>query len=113
MKEIIDNDIAPLFRKHDYNGSVVAGVNKIVDVTTVPVSFFTWYKWYILAGIAACISLIIALVIDKKKGAPLFWVLLGMAGFLILGMFKGISDGESSDGFGGGSSDGGGASGGD
>ena len=111
MKLIIDNDIAPLLKDDYYTDGVIIGVEKIIDATTITVSFFEWYKWYILGAIGAFISLIIALVIDKKKNPGLFWVLLGMAGFLILAVFKGVDDGESSDGHGGGFSDGGGASG--
>jgi len=41
----------------------------------------------------------------------LFWIMPGMAGFLIPGILRGLASGESSDGHGGGSSGGGGASG--
>lgn len=111
MKSIIDNDIAPLLKDEYFTDGIELGVEKIVDATTVEVSFFDWYKWYILGGIGALISLIIALVIDKKKNPALFWVLLGLAGFLIISVLKGLASGNRSDGFGGGSSDGGGASG--
>ena len=110
-KTIIDNDIAPLLKEEYYTDGVIAGVTKIIDATTVKVSFFEWYKWYILGGIGAFISLIIALVIDKKKNPGLFWIFLGLAGFLILAVLKGVGSGNRSDGFGGGSSGGGGASG--
>jgi len=111
MKSIIDNDIAPLLKEEYFTDGVAIGVEKIVEATTVTVTFFEWYKWYILGGIGAFISLMIALAIDKKKNPALFWVLLGLAGFLILSVFKGLASGNRSDGFGGGSSDGGGASG--
>ncbi|MDX1451242.1 MAG: TPM domain-containing protein [Oleiphilaceae bacterium] len=111
IKSIIDNDIAPLLKEGFYTDGVLAGVEKIIEATTVKVSFFEWYKWYILGGIGAFISLIIALLIDKKKNPGLFWLLLGLAGLLIISIYKGLTDGNRSEGFGGGSSDGGGASG--
>ena len=66
-----------------------------------------------MAGFIALISTIIALIIDKKENPHLFWILLALAGFLVLEIIRGTANGNASDGFGGGSSDGGGASGGD
>lgn len=111
MKSIIDENIAPLLKENLYDEGIKVGVEKIINATTKPVTFFDWYKWYILGGIGTFISLIIAFIIDKEENPKLFWVLLGLAGFLILSVIKGVASGKRSDGFGGGSSSGGGASG--
>lgn len=113
MKGIIDETIYPQFKRDNFTTGITQGVDEIVNAVTRPVSFFEWYKWYILAGIGTLISTLIALSIDKKKNPGWFWLLFALAGFLVLGVIRGLKDGEASDGFGGGSSDGGGASGGD
>ncbi|MGY5451057.1 TPM domain-containing protein [Agarivorans sp. MS3-6] len=113
MKVIIDETIYPSFKIDAYSQGIVSGTDAIVAAVTEPVSFFEWYKWYILGGVGALLSTLIALSVDRKKNAGLFWVLLGFAGFIILGIWGLLKDGNASDGFGGGSSDGGGASGGD
>ncbi len=115
VKSIIDEDISPKLKIGQYSAGISKGVDRIIEVTTNPVSFFDWYKWYILAGVGAFISLLIGLSIDKQEKPGLFWVFLGMAGILILYIVRGVASGglfsNDSDGFGGGSSDGGGASG--
>lgn len=113
MKSIIDDVIYPEFERNNFSGGIVSGSNKIIQAVTEPVSFFEWYKWYILAGFVALLSTIVALTIDKKKNPGMFWLLLASAGFIVLWIIKDLREGNASDGFGGGSSDGGGASGGD
>lgn len=113
MKSIIEETIYPQFKRDNYTTGITQGVDEIVNAVTRPVSFFEWYKWHILAGIGVLISTLIALSIDKKKNPGWFWLLLALAGFLVLGIIRSLKEGEASDGFGGGSSDGGGASGGD
>lgn len=113
MKSIIDDTIYPQLKRDNYTSGITQGVDEIINAVTRPVSFFEWYKWHILAGIGALISTLIALSLDKKKNPGWFWILLALAGFLVLGIIRHLKDGEASDGFGGGSSDGGGASGGD
>lgn len=113
MKSVIEETIYPQLKRDNYTKGITQGADAIIDAVTRPVSFFDWYKWHILAGIGALISTLIALSIDKKKNPGWFWLFLALAGFLVLGILRHLKDGESSDGFGGGSSDGGGASGGD
>ncbi|MEH6670687.1 TPM domain-containing protein [Halopseudomonas sp.] len=113
MKGIIDETIYPQLERDHYNTGIIQGVDEIISSVTRPVSFFEWYKWHILAGIGALISTLIALSLDKKKDSGWFWILLALAGFLVLGIFSHLKGGKASDGFGGGGSDGGGASGGD
>ncbi len=111
MKNIIDEVMVPFLKRGDYTEGIQLGVEKVINQVTIEVTFFEWYKYYIYAGVAALISLLIAISIDKKENAPLFWVLLAIVGFLILYIIRGIISGEASFGHGGGSSSGGGASG--
>lgn len=113
MKSIIEETIYPQLKRDKYTAGIREGTTAIIAAVTQPVSFFEWYKWYILAGVGALISTLIALSIDKNKNPGLFWLFLAMAGFLVLGILRGVKNGNSSAGFGGGDSDGGGASGGD
>lgn len=111
MKSIIDNSIAPALHSGNYTQGINAGVDAIIKATTKPVTFYEWHKPYILGGFAALISLLIALIIDKKENPALFWLFLGLAGILMLSILKNLSSGNRSEGFGGGDSSGGGASG--
>ncbi|MCK5661838.1 MAG: TPM domain-containing protein [Thiotrichaceae bacterium] len=111
MQSILDNDIVPLLKNNNFPEGIARGVEKIVAATTVKISFFEWYKWYILGGIMTIIVLIIAFIIDKKNNLGIFWGLISVAGLLTIWIFKGLANGNRSDGFGGGHSDGGGASG--
>ncbi|MES9851980.1 MAG: TPM domain-containing protein [Candidatus Thiodiazotropha sp. L084R] len=106
MKGIIDETIYPQLKRNKYTTGITKGVDQIINSVTDPVSFFEWYKWYILAGIGALISTLIALLIDNKKNPGWFWVLLALAGFLVLGILRNLVQGEASDGFGGGASGG-------
>lgn len=111
MQTIIDKQMLPYFKMGNYSLAVNQGVNSIIEAVTEPVSFLEWYKWYILAGIGAVISLIVALKIDREENPGFFLLLIGLAGLLILWIFRRLEDGHRSDGFGGGHSTGGGASG--
>ena len=111
MKSIIDTHITPLLKSGMYTEGVIKGVGEIINATTVPVSFFEWYKWYILAGIVAFVSLVAAFAVDREKDPGLFLFLLASAGLLIIAILKLLASGNRSSGFGSGSSRGGGASG--
>lgn len=111
MKSIIDNNVSKLLTAGNYTAGIVSGMQEIINVTTVPVSFFEWYKWYIIWGIFILLSLIAALFIDQDKDTALFWIILATAGTMIIFLIKMLMGGNRSDGFGGGSSSGGGASG--
>lgn len=111
MQSIINQHMLPYFRTGDHTLAIVQGTQALIETVTEPVSFFEWYKWYILAGVGALISLIVAFKIDRQENPGLFWVLIGLAGLLILWIFRRLDEGNSSDGFGGGYSSGGGATG--
>jgi uncharacterized protein len=112
MKSIIDEIIYPQFKRNNFTDGIVEGSEAIFSSVTRQVSFFERYKWYIFAGIGALISTLIALSINNKTNPSWLWLLLAVAGFLVLGILRHLKDGASDD-FGGGSSDGGGGSGGD
>jgi uncharacterized protein len=111
MKSIIDDHIAPQLKLGNYTEGVIVGVDQIISATTREISFLEWYKKQMFAGIAAFISLIVALIIDKKENPGLFWVLIGIAGILMIYIWRSLGTGNRSEGFGGGRSGGGGASG--
>lgn len=119
MKSIIDESMVPQLKNNDYTGGIVLGTNRVIQAVTVPVSFFEWYGKYIVAGIAALISIMIAIYAEKTGNRNIAFVFLGIAGYLIFFIIRGLLSGNLDDGFpddnsndfGGGSSDGGGASG--
>jgi len=111
MKSIIDDTITPEFKLKNYNRGITNGIDEIIRETTTSVSFFDWYKWYILGGILAIMSIIAALSIKKDENPGLFYFLLSIAGGIIISIISMLFSGNSSNGFGGGDSDGGGASG--
>lgn len=111
MKSIIENEMVPELKNGNYTTGIVNGTNAVIEAVTVPVSFFEWYKYYILVGILAVMSTLAALHAEKTGKHGLFWVFISLAGFLVLGLLRLLSKGNRSEGHGGGSSSGGGASG--
>lgn len=113
MKRIIDDVMVPALKQNAYSDVIELGAYAVIDAVTVPVSFFQWYRYHILAGFLAIMSTLIALYAERNGKHGLFWVFLSLGGFIVLGMLRDLREGNGSDGFGGGSSSGGGASGGD
>lgn len=111
MKSIIEDEMVPELKNGNYTAGIINGTRAVIEAVTVSVSFFEWYKNYILAGILAVISTLAALYAEKTGKRGLFWVFISLAGFLVLGLLRSLSEGNRSDGHGGGSSSGGGASG--
>jgi len=119
MKEIIDKDIVPFLKENDYDTGAIVGTDEIMKKVVKRVSWSRYYMWEIIASIFVVISLLSAMIIDRKKHPAIFWMLLGSAGILIGFIISSILSSKSShddsdhdySNFGGGSSDGGGASG--
>jgi uncharacterized membrane protein YgcG len=120
MKEIIDKSMIPFFKQGDYSRGIYQGSMGVVNTVTVKISWFWYYKWYILSFVLGIVLLIASSSLAKNgktsKWYPLILKIIAIL-LLLLPFLKAANRAmrvSSSDDntFGGGSSSGsGGASG--
>jgi len=111
MKSIIDYKITPLLKSERYSEGILVGTDAIIEATTVPVSFFEYYKWDIIIFVIVLALLCTIITKVREKSPGIICLLLASAGLLFISIFNMLFGGLNSDGYGGGDSDGGGASG--
>jgi uncharacterized protein len=111
MKQVIDEKMIPYFKTDDYSRGIYEGARDAVEKVTKKVSWFSFYKWHIVIAvlIIVCIFAGVSCMRSGKRGWG--WVFFAVAGMLFIFLFRMLSKGKSSGGFGGGGSSGGGASG--
>ena len=112
LQNIVDNDMLPYFRQGEYSRGIYEGVSKTIDVVTVRVSWFQYYKWHLLLG-GLCILSTAAGISCMRAGRKGWgWAFFTLAFVLLLFLLRLIMkiNGRKG-GFGGGRSGGGGASG--
>lgn len=95
MEEVIDNYMVPFFLLDKYSEGIKIGVKAVINRVTADVSFFEWWKGYIIAGIDNFMSSDISLIIDDMENVPLSWIFIVLAGILILFILRSLAIGES------------------
>ncbi len=111
MKEIIDTKMLPRFKDGNYSRGIYEGSMALILKITKKVPWYSFYKWHILMGVLILIFIFAGISCMRSGKTGWGWVLFSVAGILLIFLLKRIKVGNSSEGFGGGSSDGGGASG--
>ncbi|MDR1709760.1 MAG: TPM domain-containing protein [Candidatus Accumulibacter sp.] len=103
MQEVVDSVMLPRFKEARYSEGIQQGALAVVDAVTQKVSWFSYYKWHLLAGavIVICVLAGISCLISGKKGWG--WALIAFAGVILLYLLKNLkSAGRRGGGFGGG-----------
>ncbi|MCD6578452.1 TPM domain-containing protein [bacterium] len=111
MQGVIDNNIIPYFKNNEYSRGISEGCRGIIEKITKKVSWFAFYKWHIILGILFLVFLFAGINFLKQGKKGWGWVLLSIAGIILIILIKMLLSGKSKSGFGGGSSFGGGATG--
>jgi len=111
MKQVLDDIVLPKFKDGEMNQGILLGVAAIEKEITIPVTWFEFYKWHLLAGVAIVALVLSGIFLEGKGKRGLVWLCFGGAVFLLFGLIMALIFGRSESGFGGGSSGGGGATG--
>jgi uncharacterized protein len=111
MKQVIDENMLPYFKDGDYSRGIFEGSRAVIDKITKKVSWYSFYKWHILAVILIVLCIFAGFSCIRSGKSGWGWAFFATAGVLIFFLISLLSRGKSSSGFGGGSSFGGGASG--
>ena len=117
MKQVVDESFLPSFKNEQYGTGIVLGTKEVMDTVSEGVSWFSYYKWYLLGGVI--ILILVAAGISALRSGKKGWgfLLLSAAFGLLVWLLKTMSSGSDSNssssggGFGGGKSSGGGTTG--
>lgn len=117
MQQVVDESFLPSFKNEQYGTGIVLGTKEVMDTVSEGVSWFSYYKWYLLGGVI--ILILVAAGISALRSGKKGWgfLLLSAAFGLLVWLLKTMGSGSDSNssssggGFGGGKSSGGGATG--
>jgi uncharacterized membrane protein YgcG len=85
MKEIIDKSMIPFFKQGNYSRGIYEGSMGVVNTVTVKISWFWYYKWYILSFVLGIILLVVASSLAKNgKTSRWYPLILRIIALLLL-----------------------------